>query len=384
MKSLILNFICIVFASYAIAGPPEPPEAPAPPAIDLDINSDSLRALHKELQRIDTRLKGFDNLIRELDEDIHIKNLSISGDSIRITLDNDSVFMFRGLDSLVEIQGQDDIVRVGSDVTVSVGEEIDGDIIVVSGDVTVDGKVNGGVIVIGGDIYVSSTGFIQEAAVAFSGKVKQEPGARVGNLKISVRETGDWDSGSRATYRIMGFVFIIIFAIWWALAATGASLFKNNIKKIIDSITISPIKSYFKGYLAYIIAFGLFIGLVITLIGIPLAFVGVPLLTLAAMIISSAAICVIIGQRLLNTREVDFRTFIFGSLVLGIIPGLLFLVQLIFGSMLAMIFNWILISIFVLVIVPIGMGGVLSTRFGTRPDKNLAQNISTDSQQNIA
>ena len=370
MKKLLLSLSLLLLTSLAVSGPPEPPETPVPPDINIDVNLDSLRNLDREIRRIDKKLKGFDNLLEKLDADIHIKSLTIGGDSIRIILENDSSFIFMGLDSLMDIQNQDDIFRVGDDVVVKLGDEVDGDIVVIRGDVTVNGKVKGGVMVIGGNIYVSSTGFIQEAAIAFSGKVKQEPGARVGNVKLSVRDTSEWESDNKATYRIMALVFIIIFAIWWSLSATCASLFKPNVERIIESVKFAPIKSYFKGYLAYLIAFGLFIALTITIIGIPLAFVGVPLLTMAAMIMSTAAMSILIGQKIQNSSEYNFRTFVYGSLVVGIIPALLFFIQLVFGSLVAMVFNWILISAFVLVIVPIGLGGVLSTRFGTRRDKH--------------
>ena len=122
------------------------------------------------------------------------------------------------------------------------------------------------------------------------------------------------------------------------------------------------------GYLAYVIVFAAIIALIIIIIGIPLALVGVPLLFLASMILAETTISNIIGQRVSKNHEITLKNYIYGTLILSGLPGLLFFLQFITGSLVLMIFSWILIGLFIFGIIPLGLGAVLATRFGTRPD----------------
>lgn len=370
--------ILLIFLMWGIAfaGPPEPPgvpESPPPPNVEFraDSTEKAIEKIEKKLKRLDASRLNLDSLLKSLDNNVNIKDLTIGGDSILILLNNDSTLVFRNLKDLPPEVGNKDIFRIGKDVIVDEGEVIDGDIVVVRGDVRVNGTVNGGVTVLSGNIYVSSTGYIKNGAIALSGNVKQEPGARIGTVHVGIRESRDMGSSENSINRIMGIVFLLIFILWWILSATCSSLFGANINKVAESVIRFPIKSYFKGYLTFVLAFAAFLVLIITIIGIPLAFVGVPLVILAGMIMSSTVVSNVIGGKILNSEKNSFKEYLYGSLILGGAPALLFLFQAITGSMVAMIFNWIFIGIFIFVILPIGLGGVLATRFGTRRDKNL-------------
>jgi MFS family permease len=157
--------------------------------------------------------------------------------------------------------------------------------------------------------------------------------------------------------------------VWLALAATFSSLLRKNVLRITEHIRLRPWKSFFMGYLAYLLALALVIALTISVLGIPLAILGMPLLLLGAMILATAALSNMIGARVLRTDQISHRTFLYGTLALSALPGMLFLLQLITGSLVLMIFSWILIGIFIFLIVPLGLGAVLSSRFGTRDPK---------------
>jgi len=237
--------------------------------------------------------------------------------------------------------------------------------------VVVKGEVNGSVMTVGGDIYVASTGFIRDGAVAISGKVKQEAGARIGSVNVALNEAGHhpFTHGAPANpYRVMAVVFLVIYVIWILLSAIFTSLIKANIAHVTQSIISRPWRSFFMGYLAYVIVFVAIIALTIIIIGIPLAVVGVPLLFLASMILAQTALCNIIGQKVLDNHEISLKTYLYGTAILSGLPGLLFFFQLITGSLVLMIFSWIFIGIFICGIIPLGLGAVLATRFGTRPD----------------
>jgi hypothetical protein len=87
---------------------------------------------------------------------------------------------------------------------------------------------------------------------------------------------------------------------------------------------------------------------------------------LAGMVLSSTALSNLIGQRILRQNEISFKTFIVGALVLSGLPGLFFLIQLLTGSVVIMVFSWLFIAFFIFIIAPFGLGAVLKTRFGTR------------------
>jgi|GEM_PF-1805368 len=355
---------------------PELLEIPVPLIETLDdiedlevIDPYALKDLEKKLIRLRQKYEGIGRVLEGIDEGHKIEELILGGDSIFILLDNDSSFTFHYSKSFDRAgTSQKDIIRFGNTITIEEDEVIEGDVVSAFGDVIVHGTVEGGVIAFSGDIYVSSTGNVESGVLALSGRVKQEPGSRVGAVTWGshyVRtELGDYN---RSAFRTMGLVFIIIYIIWIILTATCASLLKSNVKTVGQYIKEDGVfKSFFMGYLAYFLALIIFIGLSITILGIPLALLGVPLALLGATILSSTAINNLIGLKILNTEQYSFKAFFYGSLFLGLIPGLLFLVQLLTGNLAIMVFSWIFIGLFIFIILPVGLGAVLSTRFGTR------------------
>ncbi len=338
-----------------------------------DIDTYAIKDLEKKLLKLRKKIEGMGKVLDGIDEGLWIEELILGGDSIYIMLSNDSSFTFRYSEDLEEMAtSRNDIVHFRKPITIEEDEVIEGDVVSAFGDIIVHGTVEGTVIAFSGDIYISSTGTVENGALAFSGKVKREPGSRVGAVTWGSRyvqtELREYD---RSIYRTMGLIFFIIYVIWLVLSATCASLLKSNVKTVGRYIEASGIiKSYFIGYLAYFLAFLIFIGLCITILGLPLALLGVPLALLAASILSSTALSNLIGARILNAENYSFRTFLYGNLFLGLIPGLFFLVQTITGNLTIMIFSWIMIGLFLFIILPVGQGAVLSTRFGTRPRKS--------------
>jgi hypothetical protein len=320
---------------------------------------------------MDLKLGDLDKMLEKLQDSIRINDIQIGGDSIVVRLNNDSILVFPGVKRTLEPGGDNSRVNIGSKVVVEENEVVKGNIINVGADVIVKGTVIGSVWTVGGDIYVTSTGFIEEGALAISGRVKTDPGGRIANLKLALSETRRLPREEPSNpYRIMAFVFLVVFIIWSILSATFASLLKRNIICVADAIGQNPWKSFFFGYLAYLLAFAASVALAISIVGLPLAGIGMPLLVLAAMVLSTTAISNMIGQRVLKSPEFDFRTFFYGNAILSGFAGFWFLIQLITGSLVIMIFSWIIIGIFIFVIIPFGLGAVLMTRLGTRPPKS--------------
>jgi hypothetical protein len=385
MKKLLLIIFLNLLTTVAISGPPEPMAPPEPPnASELpDIKSleksldtlTALKDLDKNLSKMDQQFSKYDELIRNLSDSIDIRNLTIGNDSITIVLDNDSILKFyTGKDGTTHISGQDNSrVNVGSKIIIDEDKVIEGNLVNIGADVIVRGTVNGSVWTIGGNIYVASTGIIRDSAISFSGKLKQEPGSRIGSVQIALNEGRPGpDKAESNPYRVMAVIFLITFFIWLILSATFTSLFKNNVDRVANSIKKNPWKSFFLGYLVYVMILPVFIVLCISILGIPLALVGLPVAVFAAMVLSATAISNLVGQRVINAPSSSFKAFFYGNIVMSGLPGLFFLLQLLTGSMVLMIFSFLFIGILILIIIPFGLGAIFVTRFGTREGKPVA------------
>ncbi len=396
MNKLLPIIFSVLLVRAAFPAPPEPAQPSEFPELlmrseaedsimdALMVSAESLQAtlpnkefLKQQLQDkifiLEERYKGLGNILKELDKGLELKELTLEGDSVVIVLDNDSIFSFSYDPSEPAYKIKTDKVHFAGKLVIGENETIEGDVVSAFGDIIVKGTVEGGVFAMSGDIYVASTGYIEGTAAAFSGKIKLEPGARVegptmdGKKRISYNTIDD-----RGPFRIMATVFLILFFIWIVLSATAASLLKKNINCLIESIRINPWRSFFKGYLVFALTPLAFIALCITILGIPLALLALPLMVIGAMVLAGTAVSIIVGSKILHTDDMSFKTFIYGSLALGTSPFLFFLFQLLTGSMVLMVFSWIIIAIFIFLVLPIGLGAVLSTRFGTRPDLAIA------------
>ena len=348
-------------------------------------DSQSLKDLEKKFVKLESKYKGIEQVLQGIDEGYQIKELILSGDSVYIRLSDGRSFTFHQSEGIaVDNAGnpQNDIIGFGKTIVIREDEVIEGDVISAFGDVEVHGTVEGGVIALSGNIHISSTGKVENGVLAISGKVKRDQGSQVSSVIWGSHydEAGLIDH-NRSIYRYMALVFLIIYIIWFILTSTTASLMKSNVNNVIQYIKdFGVFKSFLMGYLAYCLAFLLFLGLIITFLGIPLAILGIPLALLAAGVLSSAAIDNMVGARILNSDRYTFRTYIYGNLILGSVPGLFFLVQLITGNLAIMVFSWIVIGIFIIIVIPVGLGAVLATRFGTRLRKKEIPASDTQTQ----
>ncbi|HBZ01148.1 MAG TPA: hypothetical protein DEO84_07495 [candidate division Zixibacteria bacterium] len=369
MKTIISILFLFFLTISGIAGPPEPPEAPESPNAVLVIPKIKLDTIRfgKTAREIDSSQSRLDNVLQRISDSIEVKDITIEGESIRIVLTNDSVISLSG-NTIANLPHKDNsFVNVGHTYTVKQGDVVNGSIVNVGADVIVNGTVNGSVMTLGGNIYVAPTGYIRDGAVALSGKLKVEPGGQVTNIRLSLNDSRrEIEESSTNIYRVMAIVFLVIYIVWMILAATFASFMKVNVERVANLIGARPLKNFFMGYLFYLLGLAAIIVLTISILGIPLAIVGVPVAVFAGMVLAVTALSSLIGQRLTRNREVNFKTFFIGSLVLSGLPGLFFLIQLISGSLVIMIFSWIMIGLLIFVIAPFGLGAVLTTRFGSR------------------
>jgi uncharacterized membrane protein len=374
LKRFLVTLLIGICAAPAFSGPPEVPEPPTPPEVSgipgmMALSKDSIEALKelgKKLANVDEKLARYDDLLKTLQDSIEIREISIGGDSIVIRLNNDSVLSFQGGDNQFVNPKDNSAVNIGHRYVIEEGEVFNGNLVNIGADVVVKGTVNGSVWTFDGNIYVTSTGRVNDA-IAFSGKVKVDPGGQITNMKMAFKEPKSKVEETQLNdFSVMAIIFLIIYFVWIILSATATSLMKPNITRLVNFIKAEPAKSFFMGYMTYLLAIAAMIALLITILGIPLALVGVPVALLGAMILSTTALCNLAGMKIRNNNEISFKSFITGALVISGLPGICFLLQLLTGSVAAMVFSWLFIALFIFGIVPLGLGAVLKTRFGSR------------------
>lgn len=364
MRRCSAIILLLFLVGPASAGPPEAvPPTPAPEELEATIES-----LRIKTEQANIQADSLQRVLRELDESLKVVEISIENDSIAVRLSNDSLLVFSNLKKEAPGPRGKDVFHVGGDMVVDENQTIDGDIVSAFGDVTVKGTVEGGVLTFSGDIYVTSTGYIKDGAIALSGKVKKDPGGRIGTLVWGTKyPVSKSDFVEREPFRAMGYVLFIIYIVWMILAATVASVFKKNVAVVMADARRNLGISFLKGYATYFLIVAAFVVILLTILGIPVALLGVPVAALAAFLVSFAATSYLLGQKILHVDDLSFKTFAYGSLALGAIPGLFFLVLMLTGSLVIMIFSWILVFAFISVVIPVGLGAVLNTRYGIRP-----------------
>lgn len=290
-----------------------------------------------------------------------------------------------------------DIVHIGSDVVVEEGNLVDGSVTCVFCDVTIHGEVTGVVVSVFGDIKVD--GRIGEDAIAPFGtvhvttsgdiccdvvgsQIKKDPGGRIGGMRSQILFEffgEEWESVSRLWTRTTLTVLIILKVIFWLfLALLAYALACKNIVRVKRKIAASPIKAFFVGLLVQILFLPVLLILMVTIIGIPVAVFIVPLLVVAGLVLAYAAAGLLLGEKIGHNTAIPLRSPLSQTMI-----GLLILQSLslawlaVFwlsrswgggGTLRLLAFALGGLSILVgYVVLTVGSGAVVMTRFGTRP-----------------
>lgn len=87
-----------------------------------------------------------------------------------------------------------DRVRTGKSMEVAAGETVEGDAVVIGGDLHVRGKVLGDAVAVGGTVYLHEGASVGKEAVAVGGRVVRETGASVegGRSQIDIPCLRGW------------------------------------------------------------------------------------------------------------------------------------------------------------------------------------------------
>ena len=283
-----------------------------------------------------------------------------------------------------------DIVQMGVDVHIAADERVEGNVVVISGNIQVEGEVKGDVVAVLGDVTID--GYVHGSAVAPFGKVQVNPGGVVRKdvAASAVDKLPGSLVGGRTNYTgvrlpsgvnvLRGFAFaLLLFHIGLAvfvvfLILLGHVFAAKNIAAIRARISTNGIKSFIIGLLAEFLGLPvLFVLLLITVIGIPVALLVLPVAVAVAMILGLAGFGLMLGEKLADNTGFHLPTQL-GRTVAGAGAVLLLVV---FGALLVLTFRtpisvigWTIFGIghaVIFIAVTTGLGAVVLTRFGTRP-----------------
>lgn len=181
-------------------------------------------------------------------------------------------------------------IAVGQDVRIERDEEVSDAVIVIGGNLNVDGRVRDGIVVAGGDVHLSSTADVRGDLVVAGGRLTREAGARqVGSVSyvsfgewwrqnawwwptIRFGEVGRWVSlfGTVARISVLGLLMIVMLALGRAaVARTGRAAFAEPGRALLIGLAAEIF------FVPFLVAAS--IGLAITIIGIPFVAVLVPI-----------------------------------------------------------------------------------------------------------
>jgi hypothetical protein len=204
-------------------------------------------------------------------------------------------------------------IAFGQDVRIERDEEVSDAVIVIGGNLVVDGRVRDGIVVVGGDILLSSTSDVRGDVVIVGGQVTRDAGARqlgsVSNISF-----GDW--WARGTWGWIPRVRFGEFGSWLSLAGTIARVSvlgllmammlivaRAPVARAGRAATAEPLRALVVGFAAEIFFLPFLIaasiGLALTIIGIPFVAVLVPIaivLLVFAFVLGFTALACRLGE----------------------------------------------------------------------------------------
>lgn len=188
-------------------------------------------------------------------------------------------------------------IAVGQDVRIQRDEEVRDAVVVVGGNLVVEGRVRDGIFVAGGDIQLTATADVRGEIVVVGGQITRDTGARhLGS--ISHVSFGDW--WSRQSWGFIPTVRFGQMGPWLSLAGTVARVSvlallmaillvvaRAPVARVGRAVSAEPLRALLVGLAAeiFFVPFLLAasIGLAITIIGIPFVAVLVPIAIIMAV-----------------------------------------------------------------------------------------------------
>lgn len=291
----------------------------------------------------------------------------------------------------------DKIVKTGSDIVVQEDQVVREDVVAIGGNITVKGKVEGDVVAIGGTIRITPGGIIQGDAVSVGGGIEKELGGVIQGDAVDARlpfmgrgifsrSPSSPHQPFHPVFAISGLLFfarIIKIGIFLLLAIAVFAIAAKNVEKIKNKIDHDFWISLLVGLAVLLLIAPVFVTLLsllcivllITIIGIlviPIAILLAVVAVVAYFLLAYTSGAYFLGNRIKENTSLKPETPMM-TLLVGVlsVEAVLLFAQLIgiFGGPLVVleviitVLGWVIFGI----IVTVGLGAGLLTRFGTRP-----------------
>lgn len=265
-----------------------------------------------------------------------------------------------------------DLVAIGSTVSIAQTATVNGDIVIIGGTVTTEGTINGSVIVIGGAVTLEDTAVVNGDIVATGASLERSPLAQVsGNVTEQTPAVLNFDNknplqlpfSSNRNY-LTEFLTATLEALGLAVMALILGLFlPDQTKRVSDTIVKEPLVTGGVGLLTVFCAPIAMVLISITIILIPITLLAAVVLALA-ILFGWIAVGNEIGERIGRLFHTEWSVPVasgIGTLLISLAIGTL--------NMLPCI-GWI----FGFIVIILGLGAVVSSRFGSSKYANkLAQ-----------
>ena len=374
---------------------PAIPETPTPPLVIVDVSIDSLGQDSIFAREIHISPRGIQ--ITERDG----RRIMIEGTHVRIP--RIPRIAHPGIEIHIppDIEGggpgenPDQIVQMLGKVHVPADEEVRGDVICIFCDVEIDGSTTGSAVSVFGNVSVNgSVGseatapfgrvHIAEQGVVYgdvvASEVEREPGGRIGGRRHEILLNVFGSEGAGEFWSKQVFVVLVVLKIlfWLFLVLLAHALAARNIGKVKARMQQSYIKAFLVGVLGQILLLPVWLILVVTIIGIPVAIFVMPLMLFAGLILAMAAVGQLVGDKIAENTTLPLHSSLShtmaGVAALQIFAYLSILFILPTGHpafgpafRMATVAMIVLAGITGYVVITLGTGAVLLTRFGTRP-----------------
>lgn len=273
------------------------------------------------------------------------------------------------------------IRKIGQSVIVEPDEHVLGEIVAVGGNATIRGLVEGSITATG-TVRVVRGGIVMGDIIGR--EVIEEQGSQVfghvteQNLSIPdpsekwrERDREDTSGAAVAGIVILSLLFIFTFAI--------AMIFRKPTDRVKAVYSQNILKTLLVGSLAWILVLPVFLLLCITIVGIPIAVLGIPLGMLAAAFLGGAAFALFLSDFVkANNGEIEegrAKKVIVGFAI-GQVPSVGFFLGLVMNSEPVSVIFGIVALLLTLLVVTLGFGGAILTRFGSRDYRNEKVRVS--------
>ena len=187
-------------------------------------------------------------------------------------------------------------IAFAQDIRIERDEEVTDAVVVVGGNVTIDGRVRDGVVVVGGDLHLSSTADVRGDVVLVGGTLVRDTGSQLLG-GVNYVSFGDW---SRRNFGFFPTVRFGEVGRWLSLAGTLARISvlgvlmammllvaRAPVARVGRAALAEPLRALVIGFAAEIffipVLIAASIGLAITIIGIPFVAVLVPIAIVMAV-----------------------------------------------------------------------------------------------------